>query len=105
MTAKKILIAVALVLGATSASWAQAGYYGAPVGPGYGAPGDSFGGDYYAPQYGNGGYGGGYDGGYGGGYYDYAPGYTGWPGSPYDASPGRAVVSQPSPSGGVESQR
>jgi hypothetical protein len=96
MTSKKILIAAAFLLSATSVTLAQGGrhYYGAP----YGGP-SAYGnfGDYYAPSYGNGGY--------GGGYYDYAPGYAGYPDSQYDAYPGRAAVSQPSPHGGVESQR
>jgi len=65
MTAKKLIVASALLLGTTSATLAQ-GYYVAPVSPGpYG----------YAPGYGT---------------YDYAPGYIGTPYGYglYDDAPG-----------------
>jgi hypothetical protein len=84
MTSKKILVAVAFLLSATSVTLAQSRqYYSAPYG--YGSYND-----------------------YGGAPYAYGPGYGpayGY-GSPYGyGDEDRAVNAQPSPSSGIESQR
>jgi hypothetical protein len=93
MTSKKILLALALILSATSASLAQgARYYYNATPYGYGNSGY---GNYGAPY------------GYGpsfhrySGYYDVAPTW----GNPMWRSDERPDVAQPSPNSGVESQR